>query len=250
MEDLGDPWGTSQAMAIRIRALAAAGRISEALDAVDRQITELDRDGDKLDSFAHTTRLQVLVAAGTADALPAALHLAPEAGDSPSQFNFERRVCLGRALLEAGRAAEAVAELDAVRSLVSEHDIGPGAAIRAALALALVAAGDLDRAADEVAAGVNGSYLDALQLELADAFVALRRGAADAADRFDELVTRIDDSEAVLEQAVCRLARAHAFAALGTADAAAARADADRALAQYDLAMPGWETTFRLAAGA
>jgi tetratricopeptide (TPR) repeat protein len=248
MQDLGDPWGTSQALAIRIRALAAAGRIAEALDLVDRQIAELDRDGDRLDSFAHTTRLQVLVAAGTSDALPAALHLAPDPGDNPSQFNFERRVCLGRSLLQAGRAAEAVAELDAVRSLVSEHDIGPGAAIRAALSLALVAAGELDRTDAEIAAGVNGSYLDALQLELAGAFLALRRGDEDAADRFDAIVTSIDDSEALLEQAVCRIARAHAFAALGNPDAPAARAEADRVLAAHDLAMPGWETTFRLAA--
>jgi hypothetical protein len=235
---------------MQIRALAAAGRVAEALDAVDHQIEEQDRgDGDRIDSFAHTTRLQVLVAAGTADALPVALHLAPQDFETASQFNFERRVCLGRALLQAGRAAEAVAELDGVRQLVPEQDIGPGAAIRAALALALVAAGDADRAEAEIAAGVNGSYLDELQLELASAYLALRRGADDAADRFDGIVARIDDTEAVLEQAVCRIARAHAFAALATPDAAAARADADRALAAYDLTMPGWETTFRLAAG-
>jgi hypothetical protein len=194
-------------------------------------------------------RLQVLVAAGTADALPVALHLAPQDPEAASQFNFERRVCLGRALLQAGRAAEAVAELDDVRTLVPEHDTGPGAAIRAALALALVAAGDLDRAEAEIAAGVSGSYLDELQLDLASAFLALRRGGDDAADRFDEIVARIDQSEAVLEQAVCRIARAHAFAALGSPDAAAARADADRALAESEMALPGWETTFRIAAG-
>jgi class 3 adenylate cyclase/tetratricopeptide (TPR) repeat protein len=250
MHELSDPWGEGQATAMQIRALAAAGRVADALDAVDRQIAEQDRgDGDRIDSFAHTTRLQVLVAAGTADALPVALHLAPQDPEAASQFNFERRVCLGRALLQAGRAAEAVAELDGVRQLVPEQDIGPGAAIRAALALALVAAGDVDRAEAEIAAGVNGSYLDELQLDLANAFLALRRGAADAADRFDEIVTRIDETEAVLEQTMCRMARAQAFAALGTRDAAAARADADRALAVHDLAMPGWETTFRLAAG-
>ena len=59
------------------------------------------------------------------------------------------------------------------RTFVSEHDVGPGAAIRAALALALVAAGDLARAAEEVGAGVTGSYLDELQLDLAAAFLAL-----------------------------------------------------------------------------
>jgi len=251
MRELSDPWGEGQATAMQIRALAAAGRVADALDAVDRHIADHESgDGDRLDSFAHTMRLQVLVAVGTADALPVALHLAPQDPEALSQFNFERRVCLGRALLQAGRAVEAVAELDEVRRLVPEHDIGPGAAIRAALALALVAAGNLERADAEIAAGVNGSYLDELQLDLASAFVALRRGADGAANRFDEIVTGIDNSEAVLEQTICRIARAHAFAALGTPDAAAARADADRALAASDLAMPGWETTFRIAASS
>jgi hypothetical protein len=153
-------------------------------------------------------------------------------------------------LLHAGRAAEAVAELDTVAQMVPELSVGPGAAIRAARSLALVAAGDFDGAEVEIAAGVTGSYLDELQLDLADAFLALRRGAVNAADRFDEIVAVIDDTEAELEQAVCRVARAHAFAALGSPDAAAARADADRSLARHDLTMPGWETTFRLAAGA
>ena len=249
MRELSDPWGIGQASAIQIRALAAAGRVSEALDAVDRQIGETDHDQDQLDRFVYTTRLQILVAAGAADALPVALHLTPHS-EVTSQFNFERRVCFGRALLQAGRTAEAVAELDAAAAWVPELGIGPGAAIRAALALALVAADELDRATDEITAGVNGSYLDVLQLELADAFVALGRGADDVAGRFDQIVTRIDDSEAALEQALCRVARAQAFAALGTPDGAAARADADRALSEYDLSMPGWETTFRLAAGA
>src|SRR3954447_45375 len=248
MRELRDPWGTGQAMAIRIRALAAAGRVGEAVEAVERQIAELDRDGDKLDSFAHTMHVQVLVAAGAADALPVALHLAPRDSENFSQFNFERRVCLGRALLQAGRVVEAVAELDAARENVPTPKTGPGAAIRAALALALVAAGNLDRAAEEIAAGVYGSYLDEVQLELASAFLALRRGADDAADRFDEIITRVDDTEAVLEQTVCRIARAHAFTALDRPDATTARGDADRALAECDVAMPGWETTFRLAA--
>jgi class 3 adenylate cyclase/tetratricopeptide (TPR) repeat protein len=250
MRELSDPWGTGQAIAIQIRSLAAAGRVGEALDAVDRQIAELDRGGgEQIDAFAHTTRVQVLVAAGAADALPAALHLAPAPDkDTTSPYNFERRVCLARALLQAGRADEAVAELDSVAAVIPELGVGPGAAIRAALALALVAAGQLDRAAEQVAAGVSGSYLDELQLDLAAAFLALRQGAGDAAERFDELVTRIDDTEAVLEQALCRLARA--YAATGTPDAGAARADADRALTALDASMPGWETTFRLTAGA
>ena len=96
---------------------------------------------------------------------------------------------------------------------------------------------------------MQGSYLDELQLDLAAAFLALRRGDADAAARFDALVERMDASEAVLEQVITRIARAHAFAALGDPRAAEARADADRALAAIDVAMPGWETTFRLAAG-
>jgi hypothetical protein len=143
---------------------------------------------------------------------------------------------------------EAVAEFERISPLMPDLATGPGAAVRCALALALVAAGRLDDAEAHVRAGVSGSYLDALQLDLAAAFLALRRGDPDAPQRFDALVERMDESEAVLEQVIARVARAHAFAALGDARATDARADADRALATIDVAMPGWETTFRLCA--
>jgi len=121
MSELGDPWGISQATAIQIRALAAAGRVAEALEAADRQVDESDRDGDQLDRFVYTTRLQVLVAAGTADALPIALHLTPHS-DVGSQFNFERRVCFGRALLQAGLTDMGIGPRELLRRRVSPYE--------------------------------------------------------------------------------------------------------------------------------
>ena len=252
MEELGDPWGTGQATAVHIRALAAAGRVAEAIAVVDARIADLNRaTGEHSDAFAQTTRVQVLTAAGTADALPAALHLAPPPGREHSAlFGYERRVCLARTLLQAGRVEESIAEFEAITEFVPELTSGSGAALRCALALALVAGGRLDEADAHVRAGVQGSYLDALQLDLAGGFVALRRGEPGPLLRFDELVARMDASEAVLEQAITRIARAHAYAAAGDPGATDARADADRALAAIDTAMPGWETTFRLTAGA
>jgi len=251
MEELGDPWGTGQATVVRNRALAAAGRVREALAAIDEQIADLDQtSGEPTDAFAYTARVQVLTAAGAADALPAALHLQPSPErESSAPFGYERRVCLARALLQAGRVDESIAAFGVVAQGFSDLRTGPGAALRSAFALALVAGGRLDEAEAHIRAGVSGSYLDELQLDLAAAFLALRRGAPDTWTRFDELVARMDQSEAVLEQVITRVARAHAYAAVEHPRAGESRADADRALATIDAAMPGWETTFALAAG-
>jgi class 3 adenylate cyclase/tetratricopeptide (TPR) repeat protein len=251
MEELGDPWGIAQATAVRIRALAAAGRVTEAVAAIEGEIGTLERaTRDQTHAFAQTTLLQVLTAVGAAGALAAAQHLSrPADRAASSPYYHERRVCLARALLQAGRVEEAIAEFDVLVGEITELDSGLGAAVRGPRALALVAAGRLDDAAEQVTAGVRGSYLDELQLELAAAFLAVRRDASDAAARLDGLVDRMDATEAALEQAITRVARAHALVALGDPRAAEARADADRLLASLDLAMPGWETTFALAAG-
>lgn len=251
MVELGDPWGVGQATAVRIRALAAAGRVAEARAAVEEQIGSLDgASRNSTHAFAQTTLVQVLTAAGTHDALPAALHLTlPDDVVRASPYYAERSVCLARALLQVGRVDEALAAFAALAEDLPDLRSGAGAALRSARALALVAAGRLDDADAEIQDGVQGSYLDHLQLDLAAAFVALRRGEPNAAARFDEMVARMDASEAVLEQAITRIARAHALAALGDPRAVEARADADRSLAALDIAMPGWETTFRLCTG-
>jgi hypothetical protein len=165
-------------------------------------------------------------------------------------YLIEVRICLARALLQAGRVEEALAEFGSLAVDVPDLTSGVGAALRGALALALVAAGRIDDAEAHVAGGVQGSYLDELQLDLAAAFAELRRRGPVARERFDDLVARMDESEAVLEQAIVRIARAHALAALDDPGAGEARRDADRMLATIGLDMPGWETTFRLAAGA
>ena len=252
MVELGDPWGIGQATAVRIRALAAAGRVDEARAAVEEQVATLDgATRSSAHAFAHTTLVQVLTAAGAHDALPAALHLTlPDDAVRTAPYYSERMVCLARALLQSGRVDEALAEFASLATDLPDLRAGAGAALRSAQALALVAAGRLADADAEIRAGVQGSYLDDLQLDLAAAFLALRRGESDVAARFDEMVDRMDASEAVLEQVITRIARAHALAALGDAAAAEARADADRAMATIDLAMPGWETTFRLCTGA
>ena len=252
MEELGDPWGTGQATAVRIRALAGAGRVAEAIAGIEERMgTFAGATRDANHAFAQTTLVQVLTAAGAADALPAALHLTPPVDREPTApYYVERAVCLARSLLQAGRIDEAIAEFDTLAAELPDLRSGAGAALRSALALALVAAGRFDDADTHVLDGVQGSYLDELQLDLAAAFLALRRDEPDALARFDALVDRMDASEAVLEQAITRVARAHALAAVGNPGAADARADADRVLNGLDLAMPGWETTFRLAAGA
>ena len=85
---------------------------------------------------------------------------------------------------------------------------------------------------------------------LAGAFARLQAGDPDAAHRFDVALSFVDASDARLDQVVVRVARAHAWAALGRPDTSDARYDADSRLAALELSMPGWERAFRLAARA
>ena len=149
-----------------------------------------------------------------------------------------------------GPHGEAIAELEDARPTVAEH-AGPGSANNAALAWAYAVAGRThDARARPRTTGIDrGTYLDQFTCALAGAFARVQADEPDAADAFDAAMAQIDATEARLDQAIVRVARAHGLAALGHPDAAAARRDADVRLAALELGMPGWERACRLAAG-
>jgi hypothetical protein len=243
---LRDPWGENQARSILVRALGAAGRVDEALATVDAEPdgTRITPEGAKIGALV---RAQVLVHSGSAEALAAALHTRrPEDGWT---LAHEYRMVLALALVQTGRTAEAIAELEDARLTVAEH-AGPGSANNAALAWAYAVAGRTHDARKAADAGIDrGTYLDQFTCALAGAFARVQADEPDAADAFDAAMAQIDATEARLDQAIVRVARAHGLAAVGHPDAAAARRDADVRLAALELGMPGWERACRLAAG-
>jgi len=232
---LGDPWAITNSRAVELRAQIAVGEIDVALaqlnDAVDDGVTMIP-----------ALRAQVLVQLGAPEALPESLHL--QGTQSNAGFTGERQRTLGLALLQAGRVPEALAELEPIAGAASA-----GPADRAALALAYAAAGRTSDVHALATGGAEGTYLDRLQLGLAHAFALLQDGDAQAPAAFDAVLSTIDTTESRLDQAIVRLARAHAWKALGRGDAAAAEHEANARLTSLDIDAPGWVTVFTAATG-
>jgi tetratricopeptide (TPR) repeat protein len=192
----------------------------------------------------HIFHAHMLVHVGDPEALPASLHLAGAEGIDDSSFGTDAPRALGLALLQAGRTDEAIAHLSRL-----DRDGKAGSADVAALGLALAAAGR----SDEVTALVerafdNGTYLDRLQLGMADAFARLQRNDPGAADAFDSLLATADATESRLDQAIVALARGRAWRALGRLDVEDAEREANARLEAIGAPLTGWSTVFSLAA--
>jgi len=233
---LNDPWAIATSRGVELRAQIALGEIDEAM-------AHLGEAAAAAEFSTLTLRAQVLVQLGAPEALAEALHL--RATESGMGFASELQRTLGLALLQAGRIPEALAELEVVAEPASA-----GPADRAALALGYAAAGRTNDVHALATADREGTYLDRLQLGLADAFALLRDGDALAPAAFDTLLSEIDATESRLDQAIVRLARAHAWRALGRDDAEAAEHEANARLASLGIEAPGWVTVFTAATGA
>jgi class 3 adenylate cyclase/tetratricopeptide (TPR) repeat protein len=246
--DIGDIWGETQARVVLVRSLAAAGRIDEALAELDAGVEDTAVPTFRMaGGIRALIRAQVLVHIGDRDALPAALHVAADAVGG--QLDVERGMMLGLASVQAGRIEEGIATLEALRSDVVDPEAGPGAAVRTALSLAMVAAGRPTDARVLADAGIEaGTYLDRQGCDLAGAFARLQEGAVDdAAAAFDGALARVDATEARLDQAIVRLARARAFTAVGRPDAGEVEADAAAATTALGHSLAGWDRVFILA---
>ena len=241
---IGDSWGGDQARAALVRSLGASGRVEDALHEIE--LGQVSGAGSN-DALNDLVRAQLLVHVGDHEALASALHLG--ARDDYYTLDTERRLVLGLALLQAGRHAEAVAELEAARSHLGDPGAGAGTAVAAALGLAYVAAGRAADAQELAEAGAGrGTYLDRLQGATAGAFAQLQLGAAGAAGTFDALVAQADATESKLDQAIARLARARAWRALDRPDAETAEADARGRCRSVGVDLGGWDAVFTRAA--
>ncbi|MCJ7670437.1 MAG: tetratricopeptide repeat protein, partial [Acidimicrobiia bacterium] len=232
---LNDPWAITTSRGVELRAQIALGEIDEAMAQLN------DADGAAVVATL-TLRAQVLVQLGAPEALAEALHL--RASEAGAGFASELQRTLGLALLQAGRVPESIAQLEVVAAPASA-----GPADRAALALGYAAAGRTDDVHALAAGDREGTYLDRLQLGLADAFALLRDGDAQAPAAFDALLSEIDATESRLDQAIVRLARSIAWRTLGRDDTAAAEREANARLASLGIEASGWVTVFAAAAG-
>jgi hypothetical protein len=218
--------------------------VADALDLLDRYVDPTSPAYDFL------VRAQLLVHLGDHDALPAALHVRFRGG-AGSEMVATGRLTLGLALLQAGRVTEAVAELEAARAAGVHKLAGSTVAVTAGLSIAYAAAGRHDEARALADAGAGqGTYLDQLQHRIGGAFARLGVGDPGAVAAFDDLVAASDATEARLDQAITRLARAHAWQALQHEEADAAMAEAQARLDALGIGAPGWSRAFALAAGA
>ncbi|HSO96679.1 MAG TPA: adenylate/guanylate cyclase domain-containing protein [Acidimicrobiia bacterium] len=245
---INDQWGQTQARASLIRGLACVGRVGDSLDLLDR--SDLDTGSDAAPLINHLIRAQVLIHIGDPDALAAALHVVGDE-DGGAQLIGDAHLALGLALLQAGRVDEAVVQLRQAREQAAHDESGPGVAASAAFSLGAVVAGHVDdaRALADTAAG-RGTYLDQIQHGLASAFARLRADDPATVGAFDAVVAFADRTQSRLDQAVTRLARAHAWRALDHRDADDAAHEAQAHLDAIGITAAGWDRCFSLAAGA
>jgi class 3 adenylate cyclase/tetratricopeptide (TPR) repeat protein len=244
---IDDRWGQAQARASLIRSLACLGHIDESLDLLDQ--FEVDAGREQTGMINRLLRAQVLIHVGAPEALAAALHVTGDEG-AGMQIFADANLALGLALLQAGRVDEALVSMQTARGIAETDESGPGVAASAGFALGAVAAGRIDEARQLADAGVGrGTYLDQIQHALAGAFARLRAGDPDTVTAFDQVVAFSDSTEARLDQAVTRLARGHAWRALGRGDADEAAGDAKARLDAIGISALGWDRLFSLAVG-
>lgn len=233
---LGDPWAINQAQTTELRAMVCAGQIEEAM----ARVADPPDEAGRVPMLA--LRAQIVVHTGDDEALAAILHIRGDKRASGQVFSTELRRTMALALLQANRSAEASAELEPA---LAEAPLGP--ADRAALALIYAASG---RTSDAIALSDPdpdrdpGTYLDRAQLGIARGFAQLQSGAEDTLDVFDQVVADVDDTQARLDQAIVRLARAHALRALGHPDADAAEHEARARLNAFGISGSGWNHVF------
>ncbi|MGZ8752128.1 MAG: ATP-binding protein, partial [Acidimicrobiia bacterium] len=248
--DLPDAWGEIQAIVPIARGELFLGRLDHALEIASEMEPVADRlVGSPTAMLAGLVRAQLFVHAGD----PRALAAAEDIGETVEIITVgaEYATARGLALLQAGRVAEAISELEAGHGDVRWYAPSPSAG--AALALAYAAAGRAAEALEvsEQVGPMAVSFLDELQHLAGLAFARLQLGDVDdALERLVEMIVLADSTGSRLDQALGRLARSAALLADGRAEGRTARAEADRLLARLDIPATGWDRVFTLAAGA
>lgn len=248
-EQLGDQWAYAQAMAGAARSRVCLGEVAEGVAMVE-EVLDNASEADRRGNAAAIAGASAATSLGDPDLAGRLLGHAPDHELDPAAIgDRERGVAGGLRALQLGEVDAAVRLLDAATG--EDHDEG-GAPARAALALALVAAGRVDEA-EEIAApaleALEGTYHDRAHARVALALGRVRRGEGEAAATcFAEARGEVDGTDDRVVQAVVRLAEAHGLDALGSPRAGEAMSEADARLAALGVAAEGWSTAFRLAA--
>jgi tetratricopeptide (TPR) repeat protein len=247
--EIGDRWGEVQSIAPATRALGCLGRVDEAA-AIGAEVATFT---DQLDD---STLVAVSAVVGGALAThigdPERAQHEYEIGvgdraDDESLVTHETRVGMSRAMLQRGDVEGALARLDAPRGDSDALLV----ASAGAEAMVLAAAGQPERAlalTERANAVPVGSYLDHLEAWMARGLAAAQLGDEERArEACATALALADGTESPLDQALARLAHAHALEVLRDPEADTARDEARARLDALGLAASGWETAFRLA---
>jgi tetratricopeptide (TPR) repeat protein len=245
-QEIENAWGELQSAMPVALALLAMGRTAEAREEARRSRALSEQVHDPMRTASGALESHIAVRLGDRDAfavVSAALEPELQAFD-------DYRLAYGLAQLQAGELDDAIATLERGFRSASESGVAPPLA--AALGLAYVAAGRVDEALElhEQQAESAITYLDRIQFALLRAFVLARRDESEEARiAIDAAVAIADATEARLEQATTRLARASILERIGARDAGTARDDADRRLHEIGVEAPAWRRLFRVLAG-
>jgi class 3 adenylate cyclase/tetratricopeptide (TPR) repeat protein len=240
--DIGNTWGELQATMPIVLSLLGLGRVNEVREELrrGRQLVGDMSDASIL-SGADMLEASTAIRLGEADAL-ATVMSAFGPGDQPFD---DHRLVIGIAQLQAGAVQDAVAGLEHGLRAASQSGVSSGLA--AALVLAYVAA---DRVDDALALHAEHAedaitYLDRIWFAFGRAFACARQANAEEARvGAEDAVAIADGTQARLEQAVTRLARATVLERLHASDARAARDDAEQRLHDIDVDALGWRRLF------
>ena len=255
-EAIDDDYGRVQARVPLGRALVTSGHVDEGFGVLEEAgASLLPSRSPGFIAFSATGLLSAAVQVGDRERAEAALALVPagelSSDDLASAGAGEHLV--SRALLEVQRARPdaALDLLREVRRASGERgDIGYTGAVTA---LALAAAGRSDEAvaaAGVVEADERSSYLDRLWAGLATAAVAARRGDRLAVDAgFAELLSRAEETDDRVVQALVLLGWALALEAVGDAGAEARRASSSTRFRGLGLDPDGWAVVLGQAVG-
>jgi hypothetical protein len=255
-DEIHDDFGHSQASAVLGRALILAGQVDDGL----AMVASMGRtDGSPLSErefiVSNMAGLAATVQVGDIERSEQMLTIVPvgsieDDADGVVVGDTERTTSVGLHRLQAGDVPGAVATLEA-RAARLEPEVDPN--LHSALALAHVAAGEVDRAlaeADAVDAHERASYLDRLTAGIARALALSRRAdVAASTAAFDQVRAAADTTEDRLSQALVRLAEATAATARADADAPERLAEAERRLADLGISETAWRQAFALAVG-
>ena len=218
---IGDPFGATQSLAALGRCLVATGRVQEGLELL--RTAEADATGQDRNVADRVTLAAALagaaVAAGDPEAALAAVDgVRADLTDRSRVGVAEHLIARGMALVQAGRASEAV---DLLRDQAEgDAETAPSAYAQSALALALAGLGAGDEVATLatlVAENERATYLDRVSAGIAAGLVRARGGDERALGELAELVAEVDATDDVVAQVVTRLAEAEALAHLGGA---------------------------------